>query len=152
MDSGRKLELLRDEWREEVLQIRNVADLRAYAERFPSPLAGQAICEALDFFSESKVVNGKRDGKKIQKHLDLGYGPRLKETLSLFSSMSDRADGRMPGRDIIIAINLYVEKEWPEKHKLTYYEKMMYEKDFGTEDPRGTVYEFLNILLGEIRK
>lgn len=153
MNRSRISRQLKNELREAASRITNVAELRAYAEKFPSPQAGQIIIEALDFLSEPKVVRGKRDGRKIYKHVDLGYGPRLKKDQSLLLKSADWLSGKMPGRDIIIAIGLYAEREWPKKHGvLPLRERIDHKKFFGSENPQDLVYEFLNLLSNELRR
>jgi hypothetical protein len=136
---------LTTELRDAAARITTVEELRAYAARFPSPQAGQIILEALDFLSEPKVVNGKRDGKKIFKHVNLGYGPRLKGNENL-RSKRDWRTGRPPLRDILIALILYAEKKWPITHEMSSHEKITHKKSFGVEEPQELVYKFVNLL------
>lgn len=60
--------------------VHTAKDLRECIASLPQRYADvrYLIERALDFFAEPKVFpNGKRDGKKIWKHIQMGYGRRL---------------------------------------------------------------------------
>lgn len=104
------------------------------------------------FFAESKVVDGRRDGKKTWEHVSLGFGPRLVSDLDLTKPQKRDWDS-----DLLVGISLWLSKRWlPEGEtlpsRMTYRERIDHKKNYGVEDPRELIYEFLYYLSYELNK
>lgn len=127
-------------------KITTAQDLVDYAREFPSPLAGALLLADIKFFTEPKVVGGKRDGKKIYEHIKLGFGPRLTADWDL--TQPERRDW---DANLVIGLSLWLDKNWLKKDqtlssRMAYRDRINHKKDFGVEDPAELIYEFLYIL------
>jgi hypothetical protein len=133
-------------------RITMISQLWDYAEHFPFPAAGQVMLDGLNYFSEKKMIDGRRDGRGIYERFKLGHG-RLKGDKDLEGGPYLRSNGkRAPVRDILIGLQFYAEEIWSKSHTTPYHERLINKKDYGVEEPQEIVYEFLHLLQEERRK
>lgn len=76
-------EALLAELREDTKKIHTVSDLSEYVRNFRSPVVGECILPAIEFFTRERLTpNGKRDWKAVKERQRIGVRFQLSDQIT----------------------------------------------------------------------